>query len=148
MPIVSKKRTSKSGFISQYGGEDIIYITPAQYIVEQLCTIIAKRNSKNLTTRFWQSKEWAAIFRSQICAANQLLKKYSHKAIIAAMRDKRLYRLTSLRSPQLPNIIDEYQKVVDFNKSQECQVIKLPEVEQTRPTTKKSSNILSKLRKL
>jgi hypothetical protein len=145
---MGSSRTKKSTFISQYGGAETLYITPAQYVVEQLCVIIARRTKKELPSRFWQLPEWAKLFRNQICAANKLLKTYSPNAIVAALRDKRLYRLYSLRSPSLPSILDEYQKVVDFKNSQEKQVIELSESSKPRPVAKKSNNIINKLRNL
>ena len=104
---MSKQRTEKSIFESSYGGGNI---TPSQYITEILCGKIAYKKGQELPNHFWKLPEWNKIFRQQIPAANKLLKKYSFFVILKALRDKRVWGLTSLRAPFFIPILDECLK--------------------------------------
>lgn len=97
-----ENRTEKSRFTSRYGGG---FISEAQYITECLCFLIARQEKKQLCERFWQYAPWDHIFRNQIPAANALLAEYPASVIIAMLRDKRCWKLKSLRARSLFNHI-------------------------------------------
>lgn len=100
-----ENRSNKSNFQSSFGGG---FVSPAQYITEQICSKIAKKKSSELPPKFWKLPAWEKFFRQQIPAANKLLKKYPYQVIVAALRDKRMWWLESLRAPQFLPILDEY----------------------------------------
>ena len=136
-----KHRTKKSPFESRYGGN---WISPAQYITEYICE---KKSSGDLPDKFWQQEKWKSYFRQQVFAANGLLSLYSPKAIIQALRDRRAYRVYSLRAPFLDPIIAEKQRHIDLQDKKE---VVIPDTnvdinEQPRKPMKKSS-ILKRLR--
>lgn len=95
-------------YISKYSnGKEV---SAAQYITEMICETKAKMDKKDLHYRFWTNKEWSKFYRDQIATANKLVKKYGHKAIINALKNKKASRTYSLRSPFLLKIIkSEYE---------------------------------------
>lgn len=88
-------------------------VSAAQYITELLCENKAKKDNKDLGFRFWTNKEWSRFYRDQIATANKLLSKYSDRAIIAALKNKRAENIYSLRAPHLKDIIEQEQNVLD-----------------------------------
>jgi hypothetical protein len=88
-------------------------VSAAQYITELLCENKAKRENKDLGFRFWVNKEWLRFYRDQIATANKLLLKYSDKAIIAALKNKKAENIYSLRAPHLKDIIQKEQDILD-----------------------------------
>lgn len=145
---MAKDRTSKCTFPSKRGGG---WVTPAQYITEFLCIHKAKAEGKDLPDKFWELDEWSTFFRWQIMYANKLLKKYSVNAIVAALRDKRLYGLQSL-SPKAKwkweKVFDEYQVKQIVIDSQSVQTIESSDImEQPRKPFGKKTN-LARLREI
>jgi hypothetical protein len=133
-------------YISKYSNDK--EVSAAQYITEIICEHQAIRNKKDLHFRFWVSDEWATYFRNQISSAHKLLKKYSSKAIVLALKDKDAAKIYSLRAPHLLPIIDRYQKIVDAeNKTLSIQLNRSDNVKYktTIPNTK---GIISKLKEL
>lgn len=121
-------------------------VSSAQYITELICEHKARLNKLDLHYKFWVNKEWAKYYRNQIATANQLVKKYNAKSIIKALNDKRAEKIYSLRAPHLIDIIEQYESVQED--------INIPQVvvdrssDKTYRQTKKSNNILSKLKEL
>ena len=75
-----------------------------------------------------------------------LLKKYSAKAIIAAIKDKRSSRTYSLRSKFIKPIIEQHEKIIA---SQNTQItIDLNRDKETFKKTTKGKGIISKLKDL
>ena len=89
---MAKQRSEKSSFPSRYDGG---WVSPAQYLVECLCVLIAKCEKKNLQSNFWNNEPWKAVFRRQVPLAVKLLKEYPAKVILAAMRDRRCWKMRS-----------------------------------------------------
>lgn len=150
---MGKKFTEKSRYPSLYspGG----FVTGAQYILELICEKKAKNEGKDLQVKFWQDEEWAAYFKQQLRAVHSLLKKYSEKAIIDALRDKRCFRTYSLRAPWLKAIIEEKQKIIDVKRelAERAEANKpAPLVNQENVTgfrsKRKTNNILDKLEEI
>lgn len=83
-------------------------ITAAQKIAETICVMKAAQDKKELPKLFWNLPHWKNYYRQQLFAANSLLKLYSYKVIMESLRDKRLWKLYSLRAPFLDNILKEY----------------------------------------
>ena len=131
-------------YISKYSnGKEV---TAAQYITELICENKARADKKDLHYRFWNSKEWSKFYKAQIFSANALLKKYSAKAIIAAIKDKRSSRTYSLRSKFIKPIIEQHEKIIA---SQNTQItIDLNRDKETFKKTTKGKGIISKLKDL
>ena len=97
-------------YLSKYSnGKEV---TAAQYITEIICEHKALLEKKDLHYRFWQNKEWSKFYRDQISSSNKLLKKYSAKSIIAALKDEKAKRIFSLRAPSLPALIKKHEKII------------------------------------
>lgn len=114
-----ENRTSKSTFNSSKGGG---FISPAQFITEQLCIMIARQKQSELPDQFWQLPEWNKIFRRHIADANKLLKKYDVEAILLALRDKRLFRMESFHFPPFKKYLEEHQKAISAKKAKEAEI--------------------------
>ena len=103
---MAKKVSPKSNYPSRYCPSG--WVTPNQYIVELLCEQKAKRfGTGELPIRFWNNPEWEKEFKSQLRATSSLLKKYQPKAIIAAIKDRKLF---TLRPKWVEPIIAEKEK--------------------------------------
>lgn len=143
---MSKNRTEKSRYPSRYGGG---WISPAQYIVECLCFLIARQEKKELRDKFWNDKSWNVLFRNQISAANKLLEKYPAEVILDTLRDRRCWKLRSLRANFLLGpILEEKKKIYDRKQSNITETEKTPTNEQPRKVQKKKKTTLEKLREL
>ena len=133
-------------YISKYSNNK--EVSAAQYITEIICEHQAIRNKKDLHFRFWVSDEWAVYFKNQISSAHKLLKKYSSKAIVLALKDKDAAKIYSLRAPHLLPIIDRYQKIVDAeNKTLSIQLNRSDNVKY-KTTIPNKKGIISKLKEL
>jgi hypothetical protein len=98
-------------YLSKYSNNKSI--TEAQYIVEIICENKAKLENKDLYFRFWTNKEWSKYYRDQIATANKLVKKYSAKAIIQALKNPKASKIYSLRAPHLIPIIEQEMAVIE-----------------------------------
>lgn len=97
-------------YLSKYSnGKEV---SAAQYITEIICEHKALIEKKDLHYRFWQNEEWSKFYRDQISSSNKLLKKYSAKSIIAALKDEKAKRIFSLRAPSLPALIKKHEKII------------------------------------
>jgi len=144
---MAKNRTNKSTFKSIYGNG---FVTPAQYLTEALCFLVARQRGINLPDRFWESKEWAKFFRHQVTLANRLLKKYDIDAILKALKDRRIKnKIRSLGANfMLVPVVEEYQKEINHQKSRPIK--QTPKHETTTRPSKKvgKKSIVSKLKDL
>src|SRR5574343_468356 len=114
---MAKERSEQSRFLSNFS-DGQSYITAAQYVIECLCVLIAKREKKELKPYFWKDKYWAKVFRNQITAANKLLKEYPVEVILASIKDKRCWKLSSLRAQHiLSPILEEKYKEYKIKES-------------------------------
>ena len=129
-------------YISKYSNGKPV--SAAQYITELICETKARLDKKDLHYRFWVNKEWATFYKNQIFTAHKLLKKYSPKAIIAAIKDKRSYKTYSLRSKFLCPIIEQHEKILSQQNTD--LTIDLDRNKETYQKSKKSKNILSRLK--
>jgi len=89
---MATNRTDSSRFPSRYGGG---WVTPAQYITECLCVLIAKSERKELFDQFWNREPWKAIFRRQVPLAIKLLEKHPPEVVLSALRDRRCWKIRS-----------------------------------------------------
>ena len=122
-------------------------VSAAQYITELICENKAKQDKLDLHHRFWLNPEWSKYYRNQIGTANQLLKKYSPKAIIKALQDNKAQKIYSLRAPHLVAIIDQYQSIIDSENKEFTKEVERKEVKTYRKEQPKTS-LLSKLKEL
>lgn len=113
---MARHRTNKSTFKSIYGNG---FVTPAQYLTEALCFLVARQKGVNLSDRFWQEEEWAKFFRRQVALANELLEEYDIQAILKALKDRRIKnKIQSFGAKYiLVPVIKEYQKTISFQKT-------------------------------
>ena len=143
---MAKQRTEKSKYPSRYSPHG--WVHAAQYITELICEKKAQIDKKELPLKFWELKEWLKFYRYQITLANKLIKEYGEHVIISALRDKRMWKTYSLRSPFLKNIIEEYKSKEEIA----MKIAKEVEYDFSEKKTFESSNkkksIISKLRDL
>lgn len=129
-------------YISKYSNGK--KVSDAQYITEIICEHKAQRDKKDLHYRFWLNKEWEKFYKNQIASAHKLLKKYTAKAIVAALNNPKTKNTYSLRSPFLVPVIESEQKIIDSQN----QTLSKP-IDRAEPTTfrksKTKKNILSEL---
>lgn len=147
------KRSKKSKYPSRYvaGG----WVSAPQYATELACEAKARSENKELPLNFWEIESWAKYFKSQIPAANKLLKKYSEEAVIKALLSSKGKKIYSLRAPWLIDLIEEEQKKVD-NKAAAIEQVEVKEYEEivqmdfTASVLKRLApkGVLSKLREL
>lgn len=120
----------KKTYKSNYG--DNLYITPAQYITECLCVVIANKENKQLVPYFWKRSPWNKIFRSQVSTANELLQHYHPEVILIVLRSYKCKNLRSLRAKWLlePLLKEEQarynQKQKNISQTEKTSVIQLP----------------------
>lgn len=88
-------------------------VSAAQYITELVCENKAKKEKLDLHYRFWTTKFWEKYYKDQIASANKLIKKYTAKAIIAALRSHEGQKIYSLRASFLLPIIEKHQTILD-----------------------------------
>tara|TARA_R110000824_G_scaffold9415_4_gene42135 strand:+ start:27629 stop:28072 length:444 start_codon:yes stop_codon:yes gene_type:complete len=142
---MGKKRTGKSTFKSIYSDG---FVTPAQYLTEALCFLIARKRGQNLSDKFWEDAEWAKFFRHQVSLANELLQEYDIKAILSALKDRRIKnKIRSLGAKfMIVPVIKEYQKKLNYQNNRDLEVT--PKAETTEKPRKPIGNksILSRLR--
>ena len=114
--VRKKSRSDRSPFPSRYSPGQ--FVTPAQYIIEFVCEQAAKHSGKDLPLRFWKDEEWENFFISQTRAANKLLKSYSSKAIIAAIRR---CKIRSLHPKWTIREIEKEQKKIQIESNKKNQ---------------------------
>lgn len=123
-------------------------VSAAQYITELICEHKANIEKLDLHYKFWINKEWSKYYRDQIATANKLLKKYSPKAIIRALNDKKSDRIYSLRAPHLPAIIDHHESLLESENKELKEDIDRSEKKTFRQKTHTKPGILSRLKEL
>lgn len=117
---------------SRYGGG---FITPNNYIVEEVCQRIALKDKLgSLPIKFWSLPKWKKIYMQQLLIVNGLLKLYKPAAIIAGLR--RHPKVYSLRAAWLDDTFKEEQEKIDkqekMDREREAEKALLP-VEQSLP---------------
>lgn len=106
-----KEQTDKSRYPSRYSlGK---FVTAAQYITEFVCETKARNEGKDLPERFWELPDWKKYYGFQVVICNRLLKKYSAKAILAALKQPKAKRIYSLQAPFLIPLIQAEQIKLD-----------------------------------
>jgi len=133
-----------ANYLSKYSnGKNV---SEAQYITELICENKAKKDKEDLHYRFWISKKWENFYKNQIASAHKLLKQYTAKAIISAIKNEKSKNTYSLRSPFLLEIIKQAQS--DINKENNELTLKLNRKENIKfdNKNKKSNGLLSKLK--
>jgi hypothetical protein len=133
-----------ANYLSKYSNGKTV--SEAQYITELICENKAKKDKEDLHYRFWISKKWENFYKNQIASAHKLLKQYTAKAIISAIKNEKSKNTYSLRSPFLLEIIKQAQS--DINKENNELTLKLNRKENIKfdNKNKKSNGLLSKLK--
>ena len=134
--------------MSSFGGG---YVRSDQWITEKLCSLIAKKQNKELPDKFWNLPEWGKIFRRQVQIASSLLIIYDAEAVSSALRDKRLSNLRSFAAFStvkfFTDVLEESQNKLNVEKS--CAEIELsPKSTIAVPKLTKRENKLSRLKKI
>lgn len=144
---MAKDRTEKSRFPSNYGGG---WVSKSQYLTECLCVLIAKRERTELFDQFWNREPWKAIFRRQVPLAIKLLKKHPPEVVLAALRDRRCWKITSfganwLLKPLLTQKQREYD--VRLTKQPTTELTETSTVQKPRRNTSGKKSLLELLKK-
>lgn len=106
----TKKYNKKNRFQTKYS-EPGTYVADAQYLSEQICERIAKKQETFLPYRFWQKPEWKKMFIQQTVQATRLLKEYSVFVILDVLKDYRARKVYSLGAKYvLEPLLKEYAK--------------------------------------
>lgn len=121
-------------------------VSAAQYITEIICENKAKKDKVDLHYRFWTTTAWEKYYKNQISSAHSLLKKYSAKAIINALQDKKAENIYSLRAPHLLPIIEAKQKIIDTENTELTLDIERKESVSFRKSTSNKNSIINKLK--
>ena len=144
---MAKSWSKKSKYKSNYGGG---YVTPAQYLIECLCVLIAKRDKIQLPDKFWKEPVWAQIFQYQSKHIKTLLKTYPHPVILDTLRDRRCWKLRSFGAKWLLiPILKAKLKVFDAKETTHAtMILTKPKVDQPprKPMGKKTA--LTRLKEL
>ena len=85
------QQTDKSRYPSIYSAGK--FITAAQYIIELLYEQYCFKQQKEATLQTWQSNEGKKFLGGQLRVTHNLLKKYSEKAIIAVIKERKVDNL-------------------------------------------------------
>lgn len=142
---MAKNKSEKCPYLSNYGGG---YVRPDQWITEKLCSVVAKKGSIELPDRFWRDSQWSMFFRRQVALAAVLLQDFKAEAVVAALRDKKLYHLRSFLGFGL---VPRFHKILIDNQNrciveESAEEVKLDIVGTTSlPTFPKRTNLLSRL---
>jgi hypothetical protein len=122
-------------------------VSAAQYITELVCENKAKKDKLDLHYRFWTTAVWEKYYKDQRASSYRLIKKYSAKAIVAALRSHEGQKIYSLRAPFLLPIIEAKEKSI-ASENKELTI----ELDRTDKTTFRKTlpknNIISKLKEL
>jgi hypothetical protein len=147
LKLMSKNKTKKSCYQSKYGD---CWVSPAQYITEVLCQIIANAEKKSLGDKFWNDKYWTKIFRRQVGLANKLLKDYPISVILSSLRDRQCWKIRSLGAmwllqPILEENMKKYNSSILIEKDIEAKE-KTSTIEQPRRVSGGKKSILARLK--
>ena len=97
-------------YLSEFNGG---FITPAQYIMEQFLTLLAKQKHSHLPPKFWELDEYKNLWKRHVRSVHNLLKIYDDETIIAGLRDPKLVKIRTLDkagSWLWKPIFDKYQE--------------------------------------
>lgn len=126
-------------------------VTIPQYLAEQMCERIARKNKEELVYQFWNTTKWKRTFLYQLQIANGLLKIYSSEAIINVLKNNPT--AFSLNAKFLdPLFAAEQERLDRLEKAEEkIEIPPTPVVDTTqkvRPTFQEGKSTLGKLRGL
>jgi hypothetical protein len=141
-----KDQTSTHTFPSKYGGD---WITPAQYLTEYLCEIIARQQKEELPDKFWQEVLWCKIYKTQIVLVNRLLKTYDVSVILQALKHPQCRRLQSFGAKWLLEpILKKLQKQFNAKTVSDSSIREKTPIDQApRPaTSNKKQSLFSQLK--
>ena len=133
---MGKQQTDKSRYPSQYSPGT--FITAAQYIIELLYEQYCYKQQREPSLCFWTSDEGKNFLGGQLRVTHGLLKKYSQKAIIATIKEK---RIDNLRVKWIVPLIARKQKLLDVQSTKENisqNILDMPTNQQITFGTKKS----------
>jgi len=143
---MANNRTQASNFQSRYGGG---FVSPPQYLTECLCILIAKAERKQLCDNFWNKAPWTSIFRRQVPLAVKLLKKHDAGVILAAMRDRRCWKMRSFGANWLLGpLLEEKQREQNAQVAQQSErtMTKTSTVAKPRRISKGKKSLFSQLK--
>jgi hypothetical protein len=109
---MAKTRSDKSPYPSRYSPEK--WVSAAQWIAEVMCEKKAGNdNGGELPYQFWELPEWKRYFQYQVVLANNMIKEFGEKAIIAALTDLRSWKTYSLRGGYFKKLVKEHKERID-----------------------------------
>lgn len=143
---MSQQPTEKCRYPSPYspGG----WVSGPQYIIELICEAKARKEKKDLPVKFWNLKEWASYYKSQLRCVYSLLKKYDEAALINTLRNNK--GIYSLRADFVIRYIEKEQAAIKAKKEKpKIEVVKeTVKVDNVSRPKQKSNNLLDKLEEL
>ena len=145
---MATNRTNSSRYPSRYGGG---WVTHAQYLTECLCVLIAKTERKELFDQFWNQEPWKAVFRRQVPLANKLLKEHPLEVILAALRDRRCWKIRSFGANfLLKPLLTQKQREHDAQIAQQSdkELVETSTVQKPRRMSTGKKSLYSKLKGL
>jgi hypothetical protein len=146
---MAKKRTEKSRFQSRYGGG---WVSNAQYMTECLCVLIAKSEKRELFEQFWNEEPWTSIFRRQVPIAIKLLEKHPPEVVLAALRDRRCWKIHSFGANWLLKpLLVQKQREYDAQIAQQSDTpitTKVSTVQKPRNLSRKKKSLFSQLKEV
>lgn len=118
------------------------YVSAAEYICELIFTKRSEfKNEGRLPENFWNDAKYKRVYTGQIIHINRLLKMYSPKAIIEALKEIKV--CFSITNKKLLPMIVEKQKEID--KTRKELFLKEIDNEKPSPAFGVSKNILGDL---
>lgn len=84
---------SKAIYPSKYTDKKV---TDAQYLCDEVCERIAKKEGKTLPYKYWSAPAWNKVYRRQIAEAAKLLRESDCVSIMEFLRSKEGRKIYSL----------------------------------------------------
>ena len=156
---MAKNQSEASPFKSRFSGPEENWLTPAQYLAENMVARQAKKDGTDLPIKFWEIERWKRIFLLQVRHATSLLKLYDINAIIKALRSKRGKNIYSLGAKFIDPLIrveqerlDRHEEVIELKSQNDPKPVEPPsdepkELKAPRPAFVQNTT-LSKLKDL
>jgi hypothetical protein len=121
---MARGETEKCSFRSRFSPG--AWITPAQYLAENMCDRQARYRGKKLSGRFWEEDGWAKEYRLQTVFASRLLKRFPMSAIVAALRTPHGGKAVSLGARWLAQLVEERLRLDEENSRMRAEAAAAP----------------------
>jgi endo-1,4-beta-mannosidase len=106
-----------------------------------------KENEGTQSYKFWNTKKWKKTFSFQVILANRLAAKYPCAAIVKAVNSRELKNVYSLRYPNIEDVIEKYEKIIESEKK-DVTIIDIQEEPKSRSSSYGKKSSLQRLRNI